>query len=95
MEFRKITITLPKSLYDEAVALIDRGLFSNFSDLIRSGIREEFKGLNQVVRDFDERNIYGDRKLIAGVKQSQREARAGKGKLLRTNAELRSYLKQL
>ena len=43
MEFKKVTISLPKSLYKEGMGLVNQGLFSNFSDLVRSGIRDEFK----------------------------------------------------
>ena len=53
MEFKKVTISLPKVLYEEGVELINKGFFSNFSDLVRSGIRSEFKELQPVwVRDF-------------------------------------------
>lgn len=78
MEFKKVTISLPKSLYDEGMCLVNKGLFSNFSDLVRSGIREEFKELQSLSRDFDERNIYNDKLLIQGVKQSKIEAKTGK-----------------
>jgi len=95
MEFRKVTISLPKNLYDEAMGLINKGLFSNLSDLVRSGIRSEFKELQPVARDFDERLIYDDKKLIAGVKQSIREARAGKGKILKTAKDMDRYFEAL
>lgn len=84
MEFKKVTISLPKNLYEEGKGLINKGLFSNFSDLVRSGIRSEFKELQPVIRDFDERVIYSDKELIAGVKQSVEEARSGKGKIVKT-----------
>jgi len=64
MEFKKITISLPKTLYEEAMRLVNKGLFSNLSDLVRSGIRGEFKELRFVSEDFDERYIYNDRELI-------------------------------
>lgn len=38
MEFKKITISLPKSLYEEGMNLVNKGLFSNFSDLVRSAL---------------------------------------------------------
>ncbi len=95
MEFKKITISLPKSLYKEGMNLVNRGLFSNFSDLVRSGIREEFKELRPIIRDFDERFIYSDKKLIAGVKQSMKEAKAGKGKILKSDKEMDKYFEEL
>ena len=92
MEFKKVTISLPKNLYEEGLNLINKGLFSNFSDLVRSGIRSEFKEMQPVVRDFDERFIYNNKELIAGVKQSIKEARAGKGKILKSDKEIDEYL---
>ena len=91
MEFKKVTISLPKNLYNQGMNLINKGLFSNFSDLVRSGIREEFKELQPVIRDFGERLIYSDKDLIAGVKQSMKEAKAGKGKILKSNKEMDEY----
>jgi len=95
MEFKKVTISLPKTLYEEGMRLINQGLFSNFSDLIRSGIRSEFKELQPVVKDFDERVIYNDKELITGVTQSRNEARAGKGKILKSDKEIDKYLEAL
>lgn len=95
MEFKKVTISLPKNLYEEGMMLINKGLFSNFSDLVRSGIRSEFKELQPVVRDFDERFIYNDKELIAGVTQSMGEAKAGKGRVLTSKKELDEYFEAL
>ncbi len=95
MEFKKVTISLPKKLYSQGMNLINKGLFSNFSDLVRSGIRTEFKEIGPVVREFDENLIYGDKELIAGVQQSMKEAKAGKGKILRSDKEMDKYLEAL
>jgi len=95
MEFKKVTISLPKNLYEEGMGLVNKGLFSNFSDLVRSGIRDEFKGLQLVVKDFDERFVYSDKKLIAGVKQSMKEAKAGKGRILKSDKEMNKYFEEL
>jgi Arc/MetJ-type ribon-helix-helix transcriptional regulator len=95
MEFKKITISVPENLYNEGMDLIRSGLFSNFSDLVRSGIREEFKELRPVIEDFHERAIYSDKRLIAGVKQSMKEARKGKGKVLKSDKEMDKYFEAL
>ena len=95
MEFKKITISLPKNLYNESMHLVNSGLFSNFSDLVRTGIREELKELRQLTQDFDEKFIYSDKKLISGVKQSMKEARAGKGKVLKSDKEMDKCFKDL
>jgi len=95
MEFKKITISLPTNLYNESMNLVKNGLFSNFSDLVRTGIREELKELRQLTQDFDERFIYNDKKLISGVKQSMKEASAGKGKVLKSDKEMDKYFKRL
>ena len=95
MEFKKVTISLPKNLYEEGMSLVNKGLFSNFSDLVRSGIRDEFKELQPIIKDFDERSIYGDKRLIAGVKQSMKEAKAGKGRILKSDKEMDKYFEDL
>lgn len=95
MEFKKVTISIPKNLYQEGISLVDKGLFSNFSDLVRSGIREEFKELQPVISGFDERAIYKDKELVAGVKQSMEEAKAGKGKVLKSDKEMDKYFEAL
>lgn len=95
MEFKKITISLPKNLYNESMNMIQSGLFSNFSDLVRSGIREEFKELQEIRKNFDERVLYNDKRLIAGIKQSVKEAKSGKGRVLKSDKDVDKYLKEL
>lgn len=95
MEFKKITITIPENLYNEAMYLIKRGMFSNFSDIVRSGIREEFKEIQPLLREFDERVIYSDKELIEGVQQSRKEAQSGKGIRLKSEKEMDAYFEAL
>ena len=79
MEFKKVTISIPKNMYNESINLVKKGLFSNFSDVVRAGIREELKDLKNIQEDFDKQYIYNDKELIKGVKQSIKEIREGKG----------------
>ena len=95
MEFKKLTISLPKNLYEEGMSLVNKGLFSNFSDLVRSGIRDEFKELQPIIEDFDERVIYSDKEVIAGVKQSMKQAKAGKGKIFKSDKKMDKYFEEL
>ena len=95
MEFKKITISMPKNLYDEGMLMVNKGFFSNFSDLVRSGIREEFKELRSVLQDFEERKIYKDKELLKGVKKSNIQAKAGKGKVLKSDKEMDEYFEGL
>ena len=43
IELQRVNITLPKKLVKRARVLIDEGLFSNFSELIREGIKDEIE----------------------------------------------------
>ncbi|MBU1201357.1 MAG: hypothetical protein KJ583_04875 [Nanoarchaeota archaeon] len=95
MEFKKVTISLPKNLYDQGINLVNKGFFSNFSDLVRSGIRTEFKEINPLIRDFDENNIYNDKELVLGVKESMKEAENKKGKILKSDKEMDEYFEAL
>ncbi len=82
-------------MYLEGMKFVNKGMFSNFSDLVRTGIREEFKELNPLIQSFDEQEILNDKELIAGVKQSVKEAQAGKGKILKSDKEMNKYFKRL
>lgn len=46
----RINVTLPKPLADEARLLIKKGIFSNFSELVRTGIRMEIRMKADVVQ---------------------------------------------
>ncbi|MBI1935075.1 hypothetical protein HYS31_01415 [Candidatus Woesearchaeota archaeon] len=43
MEFKKVNITLPVQLYEQSKDLVEKGLYSNFSDLVRSGLRKKIR----------------------------------------------------
>lgn len=92
MKFKKVTISLPKRLYDEGNKMVEKGIFSNFSDLVRSGIREEFKEMAMVSSEFDRKNIYNDRKLVSDVKKSITEAKEKKGVIAKSDAEIDKYM---
>ena len=68
MEFKKVTLSLPTKLYEESMRLVKLGLFSNISDIVRSGIRLELKGLEHVQKGFtgeaEKRKIIGDLKQL-------------------------------
>lgn len=95
MGFKKVTISLPKKLYDEGMKMVNKGFFSNFSDLVRSGIREEFKEMQRISIDYDERKIYSDDKLISGVTESVLESKSGKGRVLKSEKEMDEYFEKL
>ena len=40
-EFQRINITLPKRLVEKSRILLDEGIYSNFSELIRESIKNE------------------------------------------------------
>ena len=42
-EIQRINITLPKKLVEKTRILIDEGLYSNFSELVREGIKDEIE----------------------------------------------------
>ena len=54
MEFRKVNITLPVQLFEKSKQLIDKGLYSGFSDLVRSSLRKELKEERQSLGKEDE-----------------------------------------
>lgn len=92
MRFKKVTISLPERLYDEGNKMVEKGLFSNFSDLVRSGIREEFKEMAKISSEFDRKHIYSDKRLVSDVKRSVAEAESGKGKIAESEKEIDEYM---
>ncbi|MBI2106975.1 hypothetical protein HYT57_03245 [Candidatus Woesearchaeota archaeon] len=42
-EVQRINITLPKNLVNKSKVLIDEGIYSNFSELVREGIKDEIE----------------------------------------------------
>jgi Arc/MetJ-type ribon-helix-helix transcriptional regulator len=53
MQYKKITISLPDPMYKEAQRLVEKGCYSNISDLIRSGIRREFKVMQSIAKEME------------------------------------------
>ena len=39
----RVNINIPEALFSRSKKLVDRGFFSNFSELVREGIREKVK----------------------------------------------------
>ena len=100
MEYKKITISLPAGMYNEAQNLVKKGYFSNISDLIRSGIRHEFKETKPMAREMEEEKLdqellYSDKELIAAVKKSSQEFKEGKGKRFKNYEEMKAHLDSL
>ena len=54
MEFRKVNITLPVQLFEKSKELVDKGLYSNFSDLVRSSLRKELKEDQELLKGHNE-----------------------------------------
>jgi len=47
--YQKVTLTIPTQLYKQAQSLVKKGVFSNISDVIRSGIRSQILEMRDVV----------------------------------------------
>lgn len=95
MDFKKVTISIPARMYKEAMFLVKKGLFSSFSDLVRSGIREELKDLRLVIRHMDKDLIYSDKELVKGVKQSMEDVKHGRLRQFKSEEEMDAFLDSL
>jgi len=70
MEFKKVNITLPMQLFEKSKHLVEQGLYSNFSDLIRSSLRKELKEEHQSLSKEDEwKRLVNE--LRAGLKNTE------------------------
>ncbi|MFZ2455713.1 MAG: ribbon-helix-helix domain-containing protein [Candidatus Altiarchaeia archaeon] len=99
MEYKKITISLPEGMYNEAQILVEKGYFSNISDLIRSGIRHEFREMQPITKEKEEemldQELYNDKELISAVKENRKAFKEGKGRTFANAAEMKKYLDSL
>jgi len=53
----KINLVMPEALYKESLALVKKGMFSNYSELIRHAVRAEVSKQKQEQLSEEERNI--------------------------------------
>ena len=94
MEFQKVTISLPKGLYERGMQMVKEGFFSSISDLVRSGIREELKDMDPVMDNW-EKELYSDNKLIKSLKQSEKDYKNGKVTRFKNIEEMNKFLEEL
>ena len=52
MDTLKINISLPVKMYEDAKVLIEKGLYGSFSEVVRSGIRNEMDLQREINPDF-------------------------------------------
>ena len=86
MEVQKVTITIPVSLYRESMQLVKGGLFSNFSELVRSGLRGEYKEFREMLFDTEEMHAIG---------KSRKEKSVGKVRRFKRKKEMDAFLEGL
>lgn len=64
MKFQRINITLPEPLVKQSKILIKEGLFSNFSELVKTGIKDELRmDLPLIRKKKTLKKIFSDTKL--------------------------------
>ena len=73
MEMKKVLITLPKSLYNRAKHLTREGYFSNFSELVREGIRQELRELHDIRKEEYTKQLKKLRSVIKPSKKGKKE----------------------
>jgi Arc/MetJ-type ribon-helix-helix transcriptional regulator len=100
MQYKKITISLPEGMYNEAQSLVEKGCYSNISDLIRSGIRHEFREMRPVTREMEEERLdsellYSDKQLPQTLAENRAAYKKGKGKTFKNAAEMKKHLDSL
>ncbi|NQV08855.1 hypothetical protein HQ529_03325 [Candidatus Woesearchaeota archaeon] len=63
----RVNVNIPEALFNKSQQLIEKGFFSNFSELIREGIRERIKQYEPIEMTKD------DRKLMALIKKADKK----------------------
>lgn len=69
----RVNVNVPMALFKQTNMLVQRGYFSNFSEVVREGLREELRKYEEKLSSFSE----DERKLFALLKEAD-----GKGLLL-------------
>lgn len=65
----KVNLMMPELLYAESQALVKKGLFSNYSELVRQAVRDE------VSRHRELEMTENDKKLFKLLKQMKKDGR--------------------
>ena len=74
-----INISLPITLKSQAENAVGLGLYSSFSDFVRTAMREHLAAIKY--------NVWAE--------EAKKEMKEGKGTLIKTDAELDAYFKKL
>ena len=65
----KVNLMMPELLYKESLALVKKGMFSNYSELVRQAVRSEVSKYRE--REFTEK----DKKLFELLKRMEKDGR--------------------
>ena len=65
----RINVNIPKALFQEASQLVEEGHFSNFSELVRDGLRKEINFYKKDVSSLND----DERKLFALIKKADEQ----------------------
>lgn len=77
----RVNIIIPKTLFEQSQQLVEKGIFSNFSELIRDGLRKEVKEYSDKELGLSD----DEKKLFNLLKEADRQG------LLLTEAEMKKY----
>jgi Arc/MetJ-type ribon-helix-helix transcriptional regulator len=65
----KVNLMMPEFLYKESLALVKKGMFSNYSELVRQAVRSEVSKYRE--REFTEK----DKRLFELLKRMEKDGR--------------------
>ncbi len=77
----RVNIIIPKTLFEQSQQLVEKGIFSNFSELIRDGLRKEVKEYSDKEPGLSD----DEKKLFNLLKEADRQG------LLLTEAEMKKH----
>jgi Arc/MetJ-type ribon-helix-helix transcriptional regulator len=62
----RVNVNIPEALFQQSNVLVEKGYFSNFSELVREGLREEVRKYEEKTRLLSD----DERKLFALIKEA-------------------------
>jgi Arc/MetJ-type ribon-helix-helix transcriptional regulator len=54
----RVNVNIPEALFNKSQALVEKGFFSNFSELVRDGIREKVKEYDNIIVNENEKKLF-------------------------------------
>ena len=88
MQEQRISLTIPKQLYNDSLGLVNSQLFSDFNEVVKSGLRRELEELAPFVKSSKNKSKRNEAEQWRYIVKIMREKLKAQGGLKKTHEEL-------